>query len=97
MGFIGVAKAYTIGVPISGGQTTYTSFNAYLVDLVKLAINIGGLIAILVIVYGALLYVTSAGDEAKAKSGKDIIVGSLVGFALLVLVRVLVPILGISQ
>lgn len=96
MNFIGVAKAYTIGVPINGSQTTYTSFNAYLIDLVKLAINIGGLIAILVIVYGALLYVTSAGDEAKAKTGKDIIVGSLVGFALLVLIRVLVPILGIS-
>lgn len=97
MNFVGIAKAYEIGVPISGGKTTYTSFNAYLVDLVNLAINIGGLIAILVIVYGGLLYVTSAGDEAKVKSAKDIIVGSLVGFALLVLIKVLVPILGLSQ
>jgi hypothetical protein len=61
-----------------------------------LAINIGGLIAILVIIYGAFLYVTSAGDEAKAKNGKDIIVGSLIGFILLVLIKVLVPILGIK-
>jgi hypothetical protein len=91
-----VARAYEIGIPINNGQTQYTTFNAYLIDLVSLAINIGGLIAILVIIYGAFLYVTSAGDEAKAKNGKDIIVGSLIGFILLVLIKVLVPILGIK-
>lgn len=90
------AYAYTINVPISGSKKTYTTFSEYVVDLIKLAINIAGSLAILMIIWGAFKYLTSAGDESKAKEGKDIIVGAVVGFALLVLIRIIVPIIGIQ-
>jgi len=99
--WLGRAYAYTIGVPIekdSSGKwvTSYADFTSYFLALIKLAINIAGSLAILVILWGAFRYVTSAGDEAKAKEAKDLIIGAVVGFALLVLIRVLVPIIGIQ-
>lgn len=91
-----VYAQFTVGLPFPGGETEYESFNAYIIDLVGFAILVGSMFAVLVIIYGGFLYATSAGDESKAKSGKDIIVGSLTGFILLILIRLLVPILGIE-
>jgi len=92
------AYAYTINVPFTkGGKTEYTSFGEYISDLIGYAINIGAALAVLVVIFGAFKYATSAGDEAKAKDAKDIILGAVIGFALLVLIRLIVPILGISQ
>jgi len=94
--FVGKAYAYTINVPIKDGRTTYNTFSEYFIDLVGLAINIALGLAVLVIIFGALKYVTSGGDEAKVKDGKDIIVGALVGLALLLLTRVIIPLLGVE-
>ncbi len=74
----------------------YGSFNGYFLDLINYAVNIAGALAILVIVFGAFKYVTSGGDDAKAKEGKDIIVGALIGFALLLLIKVIIPLLGLE-
>lgn len=93
---VGRAWAYTIGVPISGGKRTYTNFSDYFLDLIKLATNIAIFLAVLMIVWGAFKYTTSGGDDTRAKDGKDIIIGALVGLALLFLIRVLVPIIGIK-
>lgn len=94
------ALAYTINVPIAKDDKgkdifEYPSFKAYFLDLIKVAINIAAALAVMMIVYGAFKYATSGGDETKAKDGKDIIVGALVGFALLLLIRVLIPLLGL--
>ncbi len=76
--------------------TQYSNFSLYFLDLINYAVNIAGAIAILVIVYGAFKYVTSGGDDTKAKEGKDIIVGALIGFALLLLIKVIIPLLGLE-
>lgn len=104
--FIAKAYAFTVNLKIPGGTrgkenpdgggVVYDSFNDYLIDLVGFAINVAFALAILVILFGAFKYATSGGDETKIKDAKDIIVGAVVGFALLVLIRVLVPILGIN-
>lgn len=94
---IGRAAAYTINVPISGTKREYSSFGEYVTDLINYAINIGAALAVLVVLFGAFKYATSAGDEAKAKDAKDIIIGALIGFALLILIRVITPILGIGD
>lgn len=90
------AYAYTINVPIAGGRREYATFREYFLDLIRVAVNIASALAVLMIVYGAFKYVTSGGDESKAKDGKDIIVGALVGFGLLLLIRVLIPLLGLK-
>jgi len=91
------AWAYQIGIPLSGNNKTYDSFTAYLLDLIRLAINLSSLLAILVIMVGAYKYVTSAGDEGKIKDAKDLMVGSVVGFVMLVFIRILVSLLWSAQ
>ena len=92
---VGTAYAYTINVPINGSKKEYDTFGQYFADLIKLAVTIATALAILMILWGAFKYVTSGGDDAKAKDGKDIIIGALVGFALLMLIRIIVPLIGI--
>lgn len=98
---LGRALAYTIGVPIEKAadgtpKTTYTSFSEYFLALIKLAVTVAIALAVLMIVWGAFKYVTSGGDESRAKDGKDIIVGALVGLALLFLIRIIVPIIQVQ-
>lgn len=98
---VGRALAYTIGVPIASDAngvpiTSYPSFAAYFLDLIKLATNWAIALAVLMIVWGAFKYTTSGGEEAKAKDGKDIIIGALVGLALLFLIKIIVPIISIQ-
>lgn len=96
MNWVDKAWAYTINVPINNGRTEYSSFSEYFVDLINFAINIALALAVLVIVYGGFKYVTSGGDDAKAKDGKDLIVGAVVGLALLLLIKVIIPLLGLE-
>ena len=111
--FLTKAYAYTINVPIanncdkdgkkipdgSGGFdcTNYNNFTDYFLDLINYAVNIAFALATLVIIFGAFKYVTSGGEDAKAKDGKDIIVGALVGLALLLLIKVIIPLLGFGE
>lgn len=90
------AYAYTVGIPVNGNKTEYANFSEYFIDLVGLAINLGGALAVIMILFGAFKYVTSAGDDSKAKEGKDVIVGAVVGLALLLLIKLIVPIIGID-
>lgn len=102
--FLEKAYAYTIGIPIAKDEngnpiTKYEGANstaAYIIDLISLAINIAFSLAILMILWGAFKYATSGGDEAKVRDGKDFIVGAVVGFALLVLIKVLLPLVEIQ-
>jgi len=96
MRWIDPALAYTINVPIKDGKTEYTSFQAYFVDLVNFAINIALALAVLVIIFGGFKYVTSGGDDAKAKDGKDLIVGAIIGLALLLMIKIIIPLLGLE-
>ncbi|MEX1123796.1 MAG: hypothetical protein WEC81_01335 [Patescibacteria group bacterium] len=76
--------------------TSYGGFSDYFLDLINYAVNIAFGLATLVIIFGAFKYVTSGGDDTKAKEGKDIIVGALIGLALLLLIKVIVPLVGLE-
>ncbi|MBI4948345.1 hypothetical protein HY844_02215 [Candidatus Berkelbacteria bacterium] len=95
------AWAYTIGVPIEKvdgkDKLEYTSFSEYFLALIKVASNIAIGLAVLMIVWGAFKYVTSGGDETKAREGKDVIIGALVGLALLFLIKLIIPIIGVRE
>lgn len=98
---ISKAHAYTVNVPIARDENNewirqYDSFNGYFLDLIGLSINIAIGLATIFIIWGGVKYATSAGDETKAKDGKDYIVGAIVGLALLLLTRLLIPLLGIQ-
>lgn len=49
-----------------------------------------GIIAILIILYGAILMITSNGDEERSGSGKNILLYGFIGIAMVMLAKVLV-------
>ena len=44
-----------------------------------------GLVAVLSLIYGGVLYVTAAGEAEKAEKGKKTIIGSIVGIIIIML------------
>jgi hypothetical protein len=50
----------------------------------------GGAIAVVMVIFAGFNYVTSAGDAAKVKRAKDIILYALVGLVVIVVSRVIV-------
>jgi len=93
-------KQFRVTIPIARDNGSwrhcYNSFTQYFQDFITLAINLAFILAFLIILFGAIKYISSSGDETKMRDAKDMIIGALIGFALLVLIKVIVPILGID-
>jgi len=56
-----------------------TDFSGALVNMTNWILGFVGLIAVLMIIYGGVLYLTSAGDDSKAENGKKTISYALIG------------------
>lgn len=57
-------------------------FKKFVGALARGVIGILGFMAVLFLVYGGMIYITSAGDPEKAKKGKSIFIYSIVGLLL---------------
>ena len=58
--------------------------------IVKASLGIIGALAILVIVYGGVLYITSAGNEENIKKAKTAVTGAVIGLVVALLAYVIV-------
>ena len=59
--------------------------NTIVRTIINVIIYIVGLLAVIMIVYGGILYTTSAGDPGKVKKAKDTILYGIVGLVIAVL------------
>lgn len=66
----------------TGGET---SVRALILTIVNFFLGFLGLIAVLMIIYGGVLIVTSAGDPEKAKKGKQILMYAAIGIVIILL------------
>lgn len=96
--WIGVAQAAKIqlGLPF-GENAEFDTFNEYFTALVNFAVIAAGLIAVLVIVYAGYVYTQSQGQADRVSYAKELIAGALTGLALLLMIRLIVPTLGIGE
>lgn len=62
--------------------TTDTVFNSIL-DAINILLGFIGLVAVIVFIYGGLLYLLSGGDEDKAKKGKQVVIYGIIGLILI--------------
>jgi len=69
--------------PISGK-------NGVLTRTISLVSYIAGIAAIIVLMVGGIMYVTSGGDSGKTATGRDMIIYALVGLVIIVLARSIV-------
>lgn len=75
--------------PVSGKDPKKTSVVEYVNDAYVYLAGIGGLLAIIMLIYAGYSYMTSYGDPEKLSNAKDIIEKALIGLALLILAAVI--------
>lgn len=84
----------------SSGTTTSTATlnnplsvstpGALIGNIVKTLMGIVGVVAVLMIVWGGIMYMTSAGNDEKIGTAKKIITGAIIGLAISILAYTLV-------
>ncbi len=101
--FVGDAMAQFItpgDSPESIGSATGNqgSFREIVLTIVEYALKFLGLLAVIMIIYGGFLYVTSAGDTTKTDTAKKIIIYAIIGIIVILVSYALVnTILGAAQ
>lgn len=63
------------------------TIQALIASITNWLINIGLAIAVLMLIYGALVFVTAGGVEARVTKGKNILTWSVIGLATLLLAK----------
>lgn len=77
-----VCSSTTSTDPVSGD-------NGALAHIIDIITYVAGAAAIIIIVYGAIKYITSGGDAANVKNAKDTVFYALIGLAVIVLAKAL--------
>jgi hypothetical protein len=58
------------------------SISELVMRIVSWGLWLGGAVAVIYIMYGGILYITSAGDEAKAEQGRNTLTYAIIGVIL---------------
>jgi len=74
-----------------GGQQTIRQI---IVNILTLALQIAGFLAILFVIYGGFRYMTSGGSEEGAEAGKKILTNAIIGLAVIILSYVILAVIS---
>lgn len=69
------------------------SVRCFVFELTKIALTYASILAIIMILYGAFLYTTSYGEDAKIETAKKTLQWSIIGLVVLALAYVIVNVL----
>ncbi|MBI3954721.1 hypothetical protein HY333_01620 [Candidatus Collierbacteria bacterium] len=79
-----------------GCISTDIKSGGFVTSLLKLAVGLGGGIALLLILYGIFIVTTSAGIPDKLKEGKEVITSALAGLIFIILSIFLMNLIGVK-
>ena len=85
-----------LALPFAPGGGHYNTFNEYFVALITYGIGLAAAIAVLIVVYAGTVYARSGGAADKIAEAKEWSAGALTGLAILLLIRLILPTLGID-
>jgi len=94
-----IYKAYAATPSLSEGELRGSdTVGTFITKLYPWAISFGAALAGLMMIYAGYIYVTSQGNPDSTKTAKDLIVGALVGLALIILAgMILRSVVGIPE
>ena len=74
-----------VPIPKLGGGTvpTVNNIDQYVSRLFNWLLQLGGVVAAMVIVWGGYIYITAAGNQARVSQAKETITGGIIGLVLL--------------
>jgi len=70
------------------------SFTAVVGDIVAWLLGFAGIIAVIYLIYGGLLYITAGGDAEKSKSGRAALINAIIGIVIIALAFLIVRWVG---
>lgn len=76
-------------LPVSGQAVTLAEVQDKIELAARFLITISIVVAVIMIVYGGIMYMVSRGDPGKSKSAKDIIKNGIIGAAVVLAVGVI--------
>ena len=79
---------------IGGTGADFNTVMAYIDTIIRVAINLAGIIALVMVFYATILYVTSYGDDTKIETAKKTLLWSIIGLVFIAFARLLVYIFG---
>jgi hypothetical protein len=83
-----------IGNPFPGGQLTQPgSVEEWIAAIINIALYLAGILAVIFIIYGGFLYITSGGNEAQAKKGRATLTYAIIGLVLVILSFVIIRVI----
>ena len=89
---------FTPGLPLTPDQANKpVDFATYFNSLVNIGIIVAIAISILITVYAGIIYTQSQGEAGKTVLAKELVSGCLTGLAILLLIKLILPTLGIKQ
>lgn len=65
-------------------------------DIVKLAVALGGGVALLLMIFGSIRMITSAGNQDQLKAGREQFVSAVIGLLFVIFAIVLMQIIGVD-
>lgn len=87
---------FTPGLPVERGQGA-VDFQTYFSSLVNVGIIVAIAISVLITIYAGIIYAQSQGEASKIALAKELIAGCLTGLAILLLIKLILPTLGIPS
>lgn len=75
-------------------NTEYCTASGLALFVIKLIINMSGVVAIVFLMVGGFLYMTSSGNEEAAEKGKKIIINAIIGLVVIIMAGTIVTIIS---
>jgi type IV secretory pathway VirB2 component (pilin) len=66
----------------------------FIINVIEVLLTVAMAIAVLFIIIGGFQYMTSAGNEGRAESGKKTLINALIGLVLIILAYVIVSVIN---
>ncbi|MDD2646421.1 MAG: peptidoglycan-binding domain-containing protein [Patescibacteria group bacterium] len=83
------------------GECTLTSAERFAINIASIILKFLGVAALVVFIYGGILWMTSAGNAQKVSDGKNAIIGAVIGIVIVLSAYVIVfnfmKILGVDE
>src|ERR1700722_767537 len=81
-------------LPASSNINSPSSVNTLLIDVINILLSVAALIAVLFIVIGGFMYITSAGNSEQAEKGRTTLVNAIIGLIIIILAYVIVSVVN---
>lgn len=81
-----------IGTSMGDGKYTYCE---YIYTIYDTAIKFGSVLTVIMVIYAGYLYIFSQGDNSRLNTAKEIFIGAVSGYALLLVIGLILNFLGL--